>query len=110
MQSVTNHIFQELFLPADLLYLSRHRPDPLRLQMGTLGWVRRWDLRLARGNARITREVMGILKKEVFNLVEIRMGGCTSSRDGVALVWAEGWRISTQTKAEEALVQVDHRL
>jgi hypothetical protein len=40
MQSVTNHIFQELFLPADLLYLLRHRPDPLRLQMGTLGWVR----------------------------------------------------------------------
>jgi hypothetical protein len=53
---------------------------------------------------------MGILKKEVFNLVEIQMGGCISSRDGVALVWAEGWRISTQTKAEEALVQVDHRL
>jgi hypothetical protein len=108
MQSVTNHISKVLFLPASHLYLSRHRLDPLRIHMGIWEWVHRLDLRMARGNAHITREAMGILKIEGFKLVWIRMGGNTSNRDGEDLVWAGGWRISTQTKAEEALVLVDH--
>jgi hypothetical protein len=65
---------------------------------------------MALGNARITREVMEILKTEAFSLVRIQMGGHTSSRDGEDLVWAEEPRISIQTQAEGALVLVDHHL
>jgi hypothetical protein len=54
--------------------------------MGMQEWERNWDLRMALGNARTTREAMEILKIEAFSLPGISMGGHTSSRDGEDLV------------------------